>query len=213
MSDETESSITRSGKRYVVGITGASGALYAQRCIQVMLNRGHEVHLAITPYGHRLLKDELGYEGVNLHALAGLPEGVEPKDHGLHYHPTKDVGAAIGSGSFRHDGMAIIPCSSHTLNSVAMGVGDTLVTRAAAVALKERFRLVIVHRESPLSHIDLESMLRLSAAGAIIAPANPGFYLLPTTIGEIVDFVVGRVLDLLDIDHDLNVRWEDHVGS
>ncbi|MCA9310512.1 MAG: UbiX family flavin prenyltransferase [Phycisphaerales bacterium] len=213
MSDASPIPSTPSGRRYVVGITGASGALYAQRLIRLLLAGGHEVHLAITPYGHRLLKDELGHEGVNLHALGGLPEGSDPEAQRLFHYPTRDVGAAIGSGSFRHDGMVVIPCSSHTLNSVAMGVGDTLVTRAAAVALKERVKLILVHRESPLSHIDLESMLRLSTAGAIIAPANPGFYLLPTSIDEIVDFVVGRVLDLLGVAHALNVRWEDHVGQ
>ena len=134
MDGQGNSDRNRQGRRFVVGITGASGALYAQRLIQLLLAAKHEVHLGITPYGHRLLKDELGHEGVNVAALGGLPEGADPASHGLFYYPTRDVGAAIGSGSFRHDGMVIIPASSNTLNCVATGVGDTLVTRAAAVA-------------------------------------------------------------------------------
>jgi len=103
--------------------------------------------------------------------------------------------------------MVICPCSSNTLGSVASGLGDNLISRAAQVTLKEARRLIIVHREMPLSHIDLSNMLRLQAAGAIICPANPGFYMAPKTIGDLVDFVVGRVLDLLHVPHTLNVRW------
>jgi len=198
-------------RRFVVGITGASGAVYAHRVIRCMLGAGCEVHLAVTPYGHRLLHDELGIERLDeagVAHFAGLPEGSEPRAHGLFHHASRDVGAPIGSGSFRHDGMVIVPCSSHTMNSIAAGTGDTLVTRAAHVALKERMPLVIAHRESPLTLIDIRAMETLTLAGAIVAPCNPGFYLLPRSIDEVVDFVAARVLDLLKVEHGLKVRWE-----
>lgn len=203
-------------RRFVVGLTGASGALYARRVIRGILSAGHEVHLAVTPYGTRLLHDELGIEKLDrlgLCALAGLPEDADPGSHGLIHYPARDVGAAIGSGSFRHDGMVIVPCSSHTLNSIAAGTGDTLVTRAAAVCLKERYPLILAHRESPLSLIDIRSMETLTLAGAIIAPCNPGFYLLPRTIEEIVDFVAARLLDRLGVEHEMKVRWAEAGGE
>lgn len=203
--------------RYIVGITGASGALYAKRVITQILRAGHECHLCITPVGHRLLHDELGIESVaNQHGLAelaDLPESTNPRDHGLIYHPTRDVGAAIGSGSFRHDGMVIVPCSSRSLNLIATGTGDTLVSRAASVALKERMRLIVAHREAPLTLIDIRAMETLTLAGAIVCPCNPGLYLLPRSVDEIVDVVAGRLLDLLGVQHTLNVRWEDHLAE
>lgn len=209
-------------RRFILALTGASGALYARRFLRLVLGAGHEVHLCCTPYGLRLLRDELGIERMDdaatLREFAGLPAGAgdvggaDLRDAGLFYYPPRDVGAALGSGSFRHDGMVILPCSSHSLNSIAHGVGDTLVTRAAAVALKERMPLILAHRESPLTLIDIRSMELLTQCGAIIAPCNPGFYLLPTTIDEIVDFVVGRLLDILRIDHTLKVRWEEQIA-
>ncbi len=207
---------TPSRRQFVVGITGASGALYAQRVVQEILRAGHNCHVCVTPYGQRLLYDELGIERLDapaLAAFAGLPAGSDPKDHGLHYHSSRDVGAAIGSGSFRHDGMVIVPCSSNTMNQVAHGTGDTLVTRAAAVALKERMKLIIAHREAPLTLIDIRSMETLTLAGAIICPCNPGLYLLPTRVEQVVDFVAGRLLDLLGVEHSLKVRWAEHLAA
>ena len=206
-------------RRVVVGISGASGALYAQRLISTLVAQGHETHIVITAYGKRLLHDELGLEsisarpGAGLHRLASIPEHDDPRDHNIFLHPARDVGASLASGSFRHDGMAIVPCSSNTLGAIASGYGNELLTRAAAVCLKERFPLVIVHREAPLNRVDLENMLRCHDAGAIICPANPGFYLLPESIGDIVDFVVARVLDCLDIPHDLARRWQTHLPA
>lgn len=196
-------------KRYVLGITGASGALYARRVCRGIIDAGHECHLGITPYGQRLLHDELGIERLNDESLAAFA-GVEPASEAasrLIHHPTRDVGATIASGSFMHEGMVIVPCSSHTLNSIAMGVGDTIVTRAAAVCLKERRPLILAHRESPLTLIDIRAMETLTLAGAIVAPCNPGLYLLPRSLDEIVDFVAARLLDLLKIEHDLSARW------
>jgi polyprenyl P-hydroxybenzoate/phenylacrylic acid decarboxylase-like protein len=198
---------TDQANRVVLGITGASGAGYAQRLLQELLRLEFEVHLTITDAGRRLLHDELGMSLSQVSQLAGLPDGADPADHGLFVHPIKDIGATIASGSFLTRGMVVMPCSSHTLGAIASGLGDTLLTRAAAVTLKERRRLVLCHRESPLTLIDIENMRRVTQAGGIIAPTNPGFYLNPTTIADLVDFVVGKTLDLLDIEHELPVRW------
>jgi len=195
-------------KRIVIGISGASGARYAQRTVSHLLELGHEVHVVATPSGVRLLVDELGADGFDLHLLGGLPRGVDPRERGLIKHNIRDVGAVIASGSFRHDGMAIVPCSSHTLNAVGAGLGDNLLVRAAAVTLKERRPLVLLHRESPLTLMDIRAMETITLAGGVIAPASPGFYLLPSTIDEVVDFMVARVLDLLKVEHRLGQRWE-----
>lgn len=205
--------------RYVVGITGASGALYAQRTVRVLLGLGHEVHLVVTSYGKRLLRDELGAAvlgsegGLDLRVFAGLGSGEEPRERGLFVHPSKDVGASLGSGSFRHDGMIVIPCSSNTLGQVASGAGDQLLTRAAAVCLKERFPLVLVHREAPLNRVDLRNMLELHDAGACIMPANPGFYLGPGSVMDLVDFVVARSLDQLGVEHEVSSRWSQELAD
>jgi len=135
--------------------------------------------------------------------LAGVDEA--PANLTLHHY--RDVGASIASGSFGHDGMVIIPCSSNSLSAVACGSAQNLLHRAAHVTLKERRKLVLVHRETPLSLIDIRNMAHATEAGAIICPANPGFYMLPQSIDDVVDFVVGRVLDLLNVPHDLDVRW------
>lgn len=195
--------------RVVVGISGASGAVYARRLIGLLLEAGREVHLTITDYGRRLLLDELGLQLRDYHRLAGLPDGCDPGEHGLFIHPVKDVGANIASGSFLHDGMVIMPCSSHTLGAVASGLGDNLLTRAAAVTLKERRPLVVCHRESPLTAIDIDNMRRLTEAGAVVCPTNPGWYLHPKSLDDIIDFVVAKPLDLLGVPHSLNVRWKD----
>lgn len=199
-------------KRVVVGITGASGAVYAARLVQLLVAAEVETHLVVSPLGQRLLQDELGMEGTDLAALAGLEAGQSAPDH-LVYHHFKDVGATIASGSFRHDGMIICPCSSNTLGSIASGAAQNLMHRAAHVTLKERRKLVLVHREMPLSLIDIRNMQTVTEAGGILAPANPGFYMLPKTIEDIADFVVGRCLDLVDVDHDLNVRWSGRVAK
>jgi 4-hydroxy-3-polyprenylbenzoate decarboxylase len=186
----------------VTAITGASGALYAQRFIQGLVAAGVNVHLVVSPLGRRLLHDELGMEGVDLAALAGAAE------HTVSLYNYGDVGCKLASGSFLHQGMVIVPCSSNTLAAVAHGIGDNLISRAAAVALKERRRLVLAHREMPLSPIDVNNYKILTDAGAIIAAANPGFYLNPNCVGDIVDFVAGKLLDLVGVPHVLETRWE-----
>src|SRR6202789_435910 len=186
----------------VVAITGASGALYAQRFIQGLVAGGVNVHLIVSPLGRRLLHDEMGMETVDLPTLAGAER------HSITLYNYNDVGCKLASGSFLHDGMVIVPCSSNTLAEVAHGLGDNLISRAAAVTMKERRRLVLVHREMPLSQIDVNNYKILSDAGVIIAAANPGFYLNPNTVGELADFVAGKLLDLLGIAHQMDTRWD-----
>jgi 4-hydroxy-3-polyprenylbenzoate decarboxylase len=203
---------TPSQQRIVVGVTGASGAIYAARMVQLLVQSGVQTHLVVSPLGQRLLRDELGMEGVDLRALSGVgPEDDVPDN--LTYHSHKDVGATIASGSFRHDGMIVVPCSSNTLGGIATGSAGNLITRAAHVTLKERRKLVLVHRESPLSLVDIRNMAAVTEAGAIVAPANPGFYMLPETIEDLADFVVGRCLDLVGVEHDLDIRWSPGIGK
>ncbi|MHC4217228.1 MAG: UbiX family flavin prenyltransferase [Planctomycetota bacterium] len=183
--------------RIVIGITGASGAIYARRVMELLADAGVEMHLTVSGLGRRLLFDELDMKRVDPEALTG------GRGELVTVYNDSDVGAAIASGSFLHDGMVIVPCSANTLGAIASGLGDNLVKRAAAVALKERRRLILGYREMPASHIDLGNMKRLSEAGAIIAPLSPGFYLGPKTIDDLVDFVAGRILDLLEKGTDL----------
>ncbi len=203
-------------RRFVVGVSGASGAVYALRLLEQLLGRGCEVHLVVSDYGRRLLFDEAGVKELDLASLVpALAAGNDAADHAgrLVVHPNKDVGAVIASGSFLHGGMVVLPCSSTSLGAIATGSGSNLLTRAAMVTLKERRRLIVCHRETPLNLIDIENMRTLSLAGAIVCPTNPGFYLLPKTVEEIVDFMVGKVMDLLGVEHELKTRWEHHVES
>ena len=186
----------------VTAITGASGALYAQRFIQSLVAAGVNVHLVISPLGRRLLHDELGMETPDLPALAGTPQ------HTVTLYNYNDVGSKLASGSFMHHGMVIVPCSSNSLAQVAHGLGDNLIARAAAVTLKERRKLILVHREMPLSPIDVNNYKTLSDAGVVLCPANPGFYLNPTSVLEVVDFVAGKLLDLVGVPHHLDTRWD-----
>jgi len=196
-----------SEKRIVVGISGASGAWYARRVVQLLVAAGVEVHLVVSPLGQRLLHDELGMEGIDLPRLAG----VESPNVTLHHY--RDVGAAIASGSFQHRGMIVVPCSNNTLSAVATGRSDNLLHRAANVTLKERRPLVLCHREMPLSLVEIRNMATAAEAGAILCPANPGFYMLPHTIDDLVDFVAGRLLDLVGVDHDCATRWTDSPAN
>lgn len=196
-----------SAKQIVVGITGASGAVYAQRLIDRLIAGGATVHLVVSPLGRRLLSDELSIPELNAEALLGRPSDQ------LVLHPYRDVGSVLGSGSFRTDGMIICPCSSNSLAAVAAGLGDNLLHRAAAVTLKEMRRLILVTREMPMSRIDLQNALRLTESQAVICPAAPGFYMLPKTIDDLVDFVVGKLLDLVDVPHTLNTRWADQLKN
>lgn len=189
-------------KPIVMAITGASGAAYARRLAQALVAADAHVHLVVSPHGQRVLADELDLRTPDPAALLGAPTQA------VTLHPYRDIGAVIASGSFPTAGMVICPCSSNTLAAVAAGLADNLITRAALVTLKEARRLVVVPREMPLGQIELANMLRLSQAGGIVCPACPGFYLRPTSVAALVDFVVGRVLDLLGLPHALDTRWD-----
>jgi flavin prenyltransferase len=195
--------MSQAGRNIVVAITGASGAVYARRLVQLLaaVDADLHVHLIISPHGERLLADELGVRRPTPEALAGGPA------RRFTAHAYDDVGSAPAGGSFPTEGMIVCPCSSNTLGAIASGLADNLITRAAHVTLKQRRRLVLVHREMPLSEIDLRNMLRVTRAGGIICPAAPAFYMMPQTIDDLVDFVVGRVLDLFGLPHGLNTQW------
>lgn len=199
-------------RRFVLGISGASGAAYALRLLEQLLLSGAEVHLVVSDYGRRLLFDEARITQLDFANLCRTITDIRVSER-LVIHPNKDVGAVIASGSFLHDGMVVMPCSSTSLGAMATGSGSNLLTRAAMVTLKERRPLIICHRETPLNLIDIENMRTLTLAGAIICPTNPGFYLNPTNITDIIDFMVGKVLDLLKVEHTLNTRWQDFTPS
>jgi flavin prenyltransferase len=188
----------------VVAITGASGAPYAVRLLESLLAAERPVWLIVTSHGLRLLHTELG-----LNSVDALREevGTAAWRKFVTIYDDADRGAAPASGSARNEGMVICPCSMGTLSAVSIGASRSLVERAADVMLKERRKLVLVPRETPLSAIHLQNMLRLTRAGAVILPAAPGFYNKPQTIQELVDFVVARVLDQLGVDHALSRRW------
>ena len=192
----------------VTAITGASGALYARQFVRGCVAAGVHVHLVVSPWGRRLLHDELGIERLDADSLSTF---AGRSDHGITLYNYNDVGARLASGSFLHDGMVIVPCSSQTLCSIAHGLGDNLIDRAAVVCMKERRKLILAHREMPLSPMDVTAYKILTDAGAIVCPANPGFYLNPTSVEEIVDFVAGKLLDLCGVRHALDTRWDPNA--
>ena len=189
----------------VVAITGASGAPYALRFLQVVVRSGRTVHLTISPSGAIVLREETGsvvdLDRFDPAALGDLGPGR------VVYHHHQDFSAGIASGSFRTGGMVISPCSMSTLGAIAHGITTNLITRAADVHLKERRKLILVPRETPLSLIHLENMAAVTRAGAIVLPAMPGWYHRPESLADMIDFVVARICDGLDIDHDLGRRW------
>lgn len=193
-------------QRVVVGITGASGSVYGRRLIQALLalDPPLEVHAVASPPGKITWQYELG-GSFGPEEIAGSAESAKR----LVLHAPDDLFSALGSGSFRHRGMVIAPCSARTLGAVAAGLADGAVTRAADVCLKERRRLILMVRETPLSRIHIENMLRVTDAGAVVLPASPGFYHRPTTLDEVIDFMVGRALDHLGLDHAIGSRWKD----
>ena len=191
----------------VLAITGASGSIYGTRLLETLLAAGRRVHLTISPAGAQVLAHELDRR-VSLENFdpADLL-GDEPSAGELVYHHHGDFTAGIASGSFLTAGMAICPCSMGTLAAIAGGNSGNLIHRAADVHLKERRRLVLVPRETPLGSIGIENMRSVATAGAVILPASPGFYHQPKTIADLVDFVVGRICDQLGVEVELTRRW------
>jgi 4-hydroxy-3-polyprenylbenzoate decarboxylase len=196
-----------------IAITGASGALYATRTLAALLARGLHVELVVSDFGRRLLRDELGEQAAVERLLPFLTEkyGVEVGAGTVTVHSNRDLGATIASGSHGSAGMAIVPCSMKTLAGVAHGLSRNLVERAADVMLKERRKLVMVPRETPMSLPQLRNMVLCAEAGAIILPAMPAFYHLPSTIDGLADFMAGKILGALGLDHDLYPPWTGRV--
>lgn len=190
---------------YTVGITGASGAQYGIRLVQKLLSESYKVHLVLTEAAWQVFQLELKLDTSNRDKL--LFELFSINNELLHVHSLHDYRAPIASGSYKHDGMVIIPCSMGTLSSIASASSNNVLERAADVMLKEKRKLILVPRETPLNEIHLENMLRLSKMGVTILPAMPGFYQHPTSIEDLIDFVVGKVLDNFGVDHSLFTRW------
>ena len=181
-------------KRIIVGLTGASGSVYALTLINVLALMDWQIELVMTPTGEKVLAYETGSDRTT------FPRNV-------HIHENANLFSSLASGSYRTRGMVVIPCTMNTLGLMATGTGDHLLARAAQVTLKERHPLVVVPREMPYNVIHLENMLRLARAGATIMPASPGFYHHPQEIQDLVNHVVGRVLDQFGIEHSLFKRW------
>jgi 4-hydroxy-3-polyprenylbenzoate decarboxylase len=185
-----------------LGITGASGAPYAVRLLEVLAAAKLPLWLIVTGHGWRLLQQECGIAD-----LAALQAATGKDWSTVTVFPDEDRGAKPASGSQRTSGMVICPCSMGTVSAIAQGSSRSLVERAADVTLKERRKLILVPRETPLSLIHLRNLVQVTEAGAVVIPAAPGFYHKPTRIGELVDFVVQRVLDQLDLDLEISPRW------
>ena len=182
--------------RFVVGITGASGCIYGLRLIEVLRAEGHEIHAVVTTSGWRVMAYECGIDSVEFRKRVDVLYRVE------------DIGAAIASGSFLVDAMVVVPCSMKTVGSIANGISDNLLTRAADVTLKENRPLLLVPRETPLHAIHLENLLKLSRLGVRILPAAPGFYHRPQRLEDLIDMMVGKICDSLRVEHHLFTRWQ-----
>ncbi len=193
----------------VVAITGASGAIYAARTVAALLARAARVELIVSDYGRRLLRDELG-EAASIDKFQAYlvgRYGPDARAGELVLHSNRDLGATIASGSHAASGMAIVPCSMKTLAGVAHGLSRNLVERAADVMLKERRRLVVVPRETPMSLPQLRNMVLCAEAGAMILPAMPAFYQQPTSLEDLAAFMAGKILSALGFEHDLYPAW------
>ena len=197
-------------RRIAVGVTGASGSIYALRTIAALLELGCHVEVVFSDFGRRLLMDELGEDGRvdRFHERLAQRYGAGVERGALAIHSNKDMGAALASGSHRCEGMTIVPCSMKTLAGVAHGLSRSLIERAADVMLKERRRLVLVPRETPMSLPQLRNMVAAAEAGAVILPAMPAFYQKPRTIDDLADFIAGRILNALGFEQRLFTPWK-----
>ena len=201
---------------YIVGITGASGSIYGVRLIEELLVTGNDVHIVITDSGKKVIEYETGYHAeafarhleINGNTISGKKGNRNFSNKGkVIFYEIDNLFAAIASGSFKTDGMIVLPCSMSTLAEIANGISKNLLTRAADVCIKEKRKLVIVPRETPLSTIHLKNMLALSETGVTILPAMPGFYHKPQSMEDLINFVVGKVLDTLNIENQLFEKW------
>jgi 4-hydroxy-3-polyprenylbenzoate decarboxylase len=192
--------VTETPKRLIVGISGASGVIYGVRLLELLKRAGIESHLVMTKAAEMTLGYEMDLKAKDVRDLATVA------------HPIGDIGASISSGSFKTLGMVIAPCSIRTMSEIATGVTSSLMSRAADVVLKERRRLVLGVRETPLHGGHLRTLLQLSDMGAVIAPVVPAFYNRPETIDDLINHTVGRMLDLFDIDAGIVKRWKTEPG-
>jgi len=183
--------------KLIVAITGSTGVIYGVRLLQVLKEKNIQTHLIITEWAKKCLAMETDFKFDEIKSL-----GTTVSDE-------KNMAASVSSGTHKIDGMFVIPCSMKTLSSIANGYDETLVARAAGVTLKESRKLILVTRETPLTAINLENMLKLARLGVVILPPVPGFYTRPKTIDEVVDHTVGKCLDQFDIEHNLYKRWGD----
>ncbi|MBN1766345.1 MAG: UbiX family flavin prenyltransferase [Sedimentisphaerales bacterium] len=188
-------------QKIILAFSGASGAIYGQRLLDLLEKAGREIHVVATRVARQIFLDEMSVTDFTAQGLLGRAS------ERVTIHDNEDMFSPPASGSFPVDAMVVCPCSSHSVAAIASGLAQTLLQRSAYVSLKQRRPLILVHREMPLSAIDLQNMLTITGAGGIICPASPAFYNEPETINHLVDTVVGRVLDLLNIDHDLPIRW------
>jgi 4-hydroxy-3-polyprenylbenzoate decarboxylase len=194
----------------VLAFTGASGAPYGVRLLEVLLHAGRTVHLTLSPAAVEVIEQETNRR-VDLRQfnIADLLGGAPPPTGSIHYHDYRDFHAGIASGSFLTAGMAVCPCSMGTAAAIAHGLSQNLIHRAADVHLKERRRLVLVPRETPLGLVQLRNLTVCAEAGAVVLPAMPALYTRPQTIQDMIDFVVGRVCDHLGVQHHLLKRWSE----
>ncbi|HSA98952.1 MAG TPA: UbiX family flavin prenyltransferase [Candidatus Nitrosotenuis sp.] len=181
--------------KLVIGITGSTGVVYGVRMLEALKEHGVETHLIITEWAKKCLTLETSYKLDDVKSLA------------TQYSDDANLASGISSGTYKTDGMIVIPCSMKTLSGIANGYDETLVARAAGVTLKESRRLILVTRETPLTAINLENMLKLARLGVVILPPVPGFYTRPKSIEQIIDHTVGKCLDQFNIEHNLYKRW------
>ena len=194
-------------KKIIVAICGASGSIYGIRLLKALLSKPVNIYLIISNAGLEILKYENSYSGKDLTSFLKDKGVVIHKDAALNIYEQDDFFAPPASGSFRHDGMVIAPCSMKTLAAIASGMADNLIHRAADVSLKEKRPLILLPRETPLSVIHIKNMHKAAMSGATIMPPSPSFYFNPKTISDLVDSVIARVLDHLKIEHDLFKEW------
>jgi len=197
---------------YTIAITGASGSKYGVRLLKYLLEKGHKVYLTITKEGGLILKEEMGFDwqGREKEIEKKIKRDLKLREASLYYFNEDNLSAPISSGSAKVEAMVIIPCSMKTLSGVACGYANNLVGRAADVMIKEGRTLILVPRETPLNSIHLRNMLILSEMGVKIIPAMPAFYNSPKNINDLVDFMVGKVLDFLGIENNLFKRWKGY---
>ncbi len=198
-------------KKIVVAICGASGSIYGIRLLKALLRNPLEIYLIVSSAGYKVLEHETGYRGESFSSFLKDEGIIFNKKAQLYTYNEDDFFAPPASGSFRNDGMVIVPCSMKTLGAIASGIADNLIHRAADVNLKEKRPLILLPRETPLNLIHLKNMYVAAKAGATIMPPSPSFYSNPQNISDLVDSVIARVLDHLKIEHDLVKEWGDDI--